>query len=129
LREDAGFHAYQMLEAGVQQFSQWGAGNQSRHILIAVARYLAAHFPTARAHLQTADIARRLMRGAELHREMQVCELSPAGKARGRELDSSRTRGVARSRCAMLRSDVRWRRWENLGHCDERFLKGGREPR
>jgi hypothetical protein len=35
---------------------------------------MAAHFPTARAHLQTADIARRLMRGGELHREMQVAD-------------------------------------------------------
>jgi hypothetical protein len=32
---------------------------------------LAAHFPTQRALLQTADIARRLMRGGELHREAQ----------------------------------------------------------
>jgi hypothetical protein len=67
LREDAGFHAYQMLEAGVRQFSEWGNGDQGRHILIAVARYLAAHWPTERALLQTADIARRLMRGGELH--------------------------------------------------------------
>ena len=74
LREDAGFHAYQMLEAGVRQFREWGAGDQGRHILIAVARYLAAHFPTSRAHLQTADIARRLMRGGELHREVQVAK-------------------------------------------------------
>jgi hypothetical protein len=37
------------------------------HILITVARYLAAHSPTERAALQTADIARRLMRGGELH--------------------------------------------------------------
>jgi nitrite reductase/ring-hydroxylating ferredoxin subunit len=72
LREDAGFHAYQMLEAGVRQFRGWGAGDQGRHILVAVGRYLAAHFPTARAHLQTADIARRLMRGGELHRETQT---------------------------------------------------------
>jgi nitrite reductase/ring-hydroxylating ferredoxin subunit len=72
LREDAGFHAYQMLEAGVRQFREWGAGDQGRHILIAVARYLAAHFPTARAQLQTADIARRLMRGGELHRDAQA---------------------------------------------------------
>ena len=69
LREDAGFHAYQMLEAGVRQFREWGNGDQGRHILIAVARYLAAHSPTERAILQTADIARRLMRGGELHRE------------------------------------------------------------
>jgi hypothetical protein len=69
LREDAGFHAYQMLEAGVRQFAAWGASDEGRHILIAVARYLAAHSPTERAALQTADIARRLMRGGELHRE------------------------------------------------------------
>jgi nitrite reductase/ring-hydroxylating ferredoxin subunit len=67
LREDAGFHAYQMLEAGVRQFALWGATSEGRHILIAVARYLAAHSPTERAALQTADIARRLMRGGELH--------------------------------------------------------------
>jgi hypothetical protein len=68
LREDAGFHAYQMLEAGVRQFTAWGDTDEGRHILIAVARYLAAHSPTERAVLQTADIARRLMRGGELHR-------------------------------------------------------------
>jgi nitrite reductase/ring-hydroxylating ferredoxin subunit len=69
LREDAGFHAYQMLEAGVRQFTAWGNSDEGRHILIAVARYLAAHSPTERAALQTADIARRLMRGGELHQE------------------------------------------------------------
>jgi nitrite reductase/ring-hydroxylating ferredoxin subunit len=74
LREDAGFHAYQMLEAGVQQFREWGNGAQGRHILIAVARYLAAHSPTERAMLQTADIARRLMRGGDLHREAQAAQ-------------------------------------------------------
>jgi nitrite reductase/ring-hydroxylating ferredoxin subunit len=67
LREDAGFHAYQILEAGTRQFREWGNGAAGRHILIAVARYLAAHSPTERATLQTADIARRLMRGGELH--------------------------------------------------------------
>jgi hypothetical protein len=69
LREDAGFHAYQMLEAGVRQFTVWGDADEGRHILVAVARYLAAHSPTERAALQTADIARRLMRGGELHHE------------------------------------------------------------
>jgi hypothetical protein len=67
LREDAGFHAYQMMEAGVRQFTVWGNTEEGRNILIAVARYLAAHSPTERAALQTADIARRLMRGGELH--------------------------------------------------------------
>jgi hypothetical protein len=69
LREDAGFHSYQMLEAGVRQFSEWEDTDAGRHILIAVARYLAAHSPTERAALQTADIALRLMQGGELHQE------------------------------------------------------------
>src|SRR4051794_18780508 len=69
LREDAGFHAYQMLEAGVRQFGEWGNTDQGRHILIAVARYLAAHSPTERLSFQTADIAQRLLRGGELHQE------------------------------------------------------------
>jgi ParB-like chromosome segregation protein Spo0J len=67
LREDAGFHAYQMLEAGVRQFTAWGNTGEARHVLIAVARYLAAHSPTERGALQTADIARRLMRGVAIH--------------------------------------------------------------
>jgi nitrite reductase/ring-hydroxylating ferredoxin subunit len=69
LREDAGFHAYQMLDAAVRQFTVWGDTDEGRHILIAAARYLAAHSPSERAALQTADIARRLMRGGELHQE------------------------------------------------------------
>ena len=69
LREDAGFHAYQMLEAGVRQFGEWGETDQGCHVLIAVARYLAAHSPTERAAYQTADIARRLVRGGVVHEE------------------------------------------------------------
>ena len=67
LREDAGFHAYQLLEAGVRQFGAWGNTDEGRHVLVAVARYLAAHSPTERGTLQTADIAQRLMKGAVLH--------------------------------------------------------------
>jgi len=67
LREDAGFHACQMLEAGIRQFREWGNGNEGRHILVAVVRYLAAHSPTERSAFQTADIAQRLMRGGQLH--------------------------------------------------------------
>ena len=72
LREDAGFHAYQMLEAGVRQFGEWDDTDEGRHILIGVARYLAAHSPTERAAYQTADIARRLMRGGQLHEEVDA---------------------------------------------------------
>jgi hypothetical protein len=67
LREDAGFHAYQILEAGVRQFRTWSNSEPGRHILIAVTRYLSAHSPTERAWLQTADIAARLSRGDQLH--------------------------------------------------------------
>ena len=69
LREDAGFHAYQIFEAGVRQFHEWADPEPRRHILVAVARYLAAHSPTERALRQTADIADRLSRGDRLHED------------------------------------------------------------
>ena len=69
LREDADFHTCQMLEAGVRQFTAWGAGPEGQRILLAVARYLAAHFPTRRTRYQTVTVARRLSRGQELHEE------------------------------------------------------------
>jgi hypothetical protein len=69
LREDADFHTYQMLEAGVRQYREWDGGDEGRHILIAVARYLAAHSPTERAQLQTAMVARRLSLGQALHED------------------------------------------------------------
>jgi hypothetical protein len=50
-----------------------------------VARYLAAHSPTERAALQTVDIARRLMRGGELHQEAG----GPVSWATPRELTSN----------------------------------------
>src|SRR5207245_9533461 len=83
LREDAGFHAYQMLEAGVRQFGAWGDTDEGRHILIAVARYLGAHSPTERASLQTADIARRLMRGGEVHPEAERPDVPGRGRTKG----------------------------------------------
>jgi hypothetical protein len=73
LREDAEFHTYQMLEAGVRQYREWGESAEGRLILIAVARYLAAHSPTERAQLQTADVARRLTRGQSLHEATEPC--------------------------------------------------------
>ena len=67
LREDSDFHTYQMLEAGVRQYRNWGESAAGRHILIAVARYIAAHSPTERAQLQTAMVARRLSLGQAVH--------------------------------------------------------------
>ena len=40
LREDPGFHGYQILEAGVRQFTVCGDTDGGRQILIAVARAL-----------------------------------------------------------------------------------------
>ena len=67
LREDADFHTLQILEAGVRQWREWGDTVEGRRILVAVARWLAAHSPTSRAQLQTADVAQRLARGQSLH--------------------------------------------------------------
>jgi nitrite reductase/ring-hydroxylating ferredoxin subunit len=67
LREDAGFHSIQMLEASVSQFREWGTTREGRRILIAAARYLAAHSPTERGELQTAIVARKLAREERLY--------------------------------------------------------------
>ena len=72
LREDADFHTIQMLEAGIRQYRAWGDHPAGRHILIALARYMAAHSPTQRAQLQTANIALRLHRGESLYEEPTV---------------------------------------------------------
>jgi hypothetical protein len=70
LREDAGFHSYQVLEAGVRQFGEWGDSVAGRHVLIGVTRYLAAHAPTMRSIAQTARIAEKLMRGGHVHEDI-----------------------------------------------------------
>jgi nitrite reductase/ring-hydroxylating ferredoxin subunit len=69
LREDAGFHTFQMLEAGVRQWREWGDTPEGRRILVAVSRWLAAHSPTPRAQLQTAEVARRLARGQNVYED------------------------------------------------------------
>jgi nitrite reductase/ring-hydroxylating ferredoxin subunit len=74
LREDADFHTYQMFEAGLRQYREWGAGPEGRTILIALVRYLAAHAPTERARFQTASIARRLHRGERVHEAAEAAE-------------------------------------------------------
>ena len=69
LREDGEFHSYQMLEAGLALHRELGpeAPVAANRVLVAVARYLAAHAPTSRTMLQTATIARRLQRGDDLY--------------------------------------------------------------
>ena len=69
LREDSGFHQFQIYEAGVRQYRQFAGRPAGDHILIGVARFLTAHAPTVRAVGQTYDIAARLHRGEALHGE------------------------------------------------------------
>jgi hypothetical protein len=68
LREDGEFHSYQMLEAGAALHRELAVTDPAAagRVLVAVARYLAAHAPTSRAMLQTARTARRLQRGEDL---------------------------------------------------------------
>jgi hypothetical protein len=68
LREDADFHAYQTLEAGVRQFRALSDSHPlaARRTLVSITRYLAAHAPTPRARYQTYHIAERLLRGEDL---------------------------------------------------------------
>ncbi|MBI1916951.1 MAG: Rieske 2Fe-2S domain-containing protein [Planctomycetes bacterium] len=69
VREDADFHTFQMLEAGIQQYRVWQGRPEGEHVLVAVARFLAAHCPTQRAQLQTSEVALRLHRGESLYDE------------------------------------------------------------
>ena len=67
LREDRDFHTIQMIEAAFRQSDEaWGAGRDV-HVLVATARYLAAHAPTVRAQGQTFRIAYRLHRGERIY--------------------------------------------------------------
>jgi nitrite reductase/ring-hydroxylating ferredoxin subunit len=69
LREDAEFHTYQTLEAAWRQYGARRGTGAGGHILVAAARYIAAHAPTPRAMLRTAEIAERLHRGEALFAE------------------------------------------------------------
>ena len=76
LREDRSFHTIQMLEATFRQKTELQrlqvleGIKPISHILIAAARYLAAHTPSARAQGQTFEIAWRLHQGGKLYEEI-----------------------------------------------------------
>jgi nitrite reductase/ring-hydroxylating ferredoxin subunit len=67
LRENRNFHTTQMVEAAFQQFRHLRSTPAATHVLIAAARYLAAHAPTMRSQEQTFQIAYRLHRGDRLY--------------------------------------------------------------
>jgi hypothetical protein len=69
LREDRDFHTIQCVEAAVAQHALLHGAPEAAHVLIAAARYLAAHAPTMRAQGQTFNIAQRLAHGERLFEE------------------------------------------------------------
>ena len=70
LREDCGFHWYQVTEAAVRQYHAWPEGSEpGRLVLVGLARFLAAHTPTRRETSRVVDIASRLRRGEELYED------------------------------------------------------------
>ena len=71
LREDRDFHTIQAVEAAFRQYGPLRGTPAGAHVLVAAARYLAAHAPTVRAQGQTYQIAHRLFRGEHLFEEAQ----------------------------------------------------------
>jgi len=69
LREDRNFHTIQTVESAFRQFGRLRGTEEGIHVLVAAARYLAAHAPTVRAQGQTYEIARRLQRGEKVYEE------------------------------------------------------------
>jgi nitrite reductase/ring-hydroxylating ferredoxin subunit len=67
LREDRNFHTIQAVEAAFRQFGSLQSTPDGVAVLVAAARYLAAHSPTVRAQGQTYEIARRLARGENIY--------------------------------------------------------------
>jgi hypothetical protein len=69
LREDRDFHTIQTVEAAFRQHELLQGTPAGVNVLVAAARYLAAHAPTVRAEGQTYQIAHRLFRGEHLFEE------------------------------------------------------------
>ena len=72
LREDAGFHQFQIYDAAVRQHGNFTGRPEGDHVLIGAARFLAAHSPTVRSVDQTFEIAARLHRGEALHEDESI---------------------------------------------------------
>jgi nitrite reductase/ring-hydroxylating ferredoxin subunit len=70
VREDRDFHTIQCVEAAFRRHADLRGTDAGTHVLVAAARYLAAHAPTMRAERQTLDIARRLQRGERLYEDV-----------------------------------------------------------
>ena len=71
LRENRDFHVIQSTEAAFHLYSQLGDPLEGVPVLVATARYLAAHAPTMRSQEQTYQMAYRLHRGDRLFEEAE----------------------------------------------------------
>lgn len=69
LREDRDFHTIQEVEAAFRQYTLLRESKAGVHVLVAAARYLAAHAPTMRSQGQTYDMAFRLHKGDRVFEE------------------------------------------------------------
>ena len=69
LREDSTFHHFQIVDAAIKQYEHRRGTVAARHCLVAMTRFLAAHYPTPRSINQTYNIAVRLQRGDEIFSE------------------------------------------------------------
>ena len=67
LREDAGFHSFQIYEAALRLVDRFGGRPEADDVLIGASRFLTAHAPTVRSMGQTYETAARLHRGEALH--------------------------------------------------------------
>ena len=67
LREESGFHMFQIVDAAIKQYEARRGTDEGRIVLVALSRFLAAHAPTSRAVQQTFNIALRLHRGEALY--------------------------------------------------------------
>jgi nitrite reductase/ring-hydroxylating ferredoxin subunit len=63
LRENRDFHTIQTVEAAFKQYDLLRGTPEAAHVLVAAARYLAAHAPTTRSQEQVYRTAYRLSRG------------------------------------------------------------------
>jgi nitrite reductase/ring-hydroxylating ferredoxin subunit len=71
LRENRDFHVIQSIEAAFRLYSQLDDPLERVPVLVATARYLAAHAPTMRSQEQTYQMAYRLHRGDRLFEETE----------------------------------------------------------
>ena len=71
LRENRDFHVIQSIEAAFRLYHQLANPVEGVPVLVATARYLAAHAPTMRSQEQTYQMAYRLHRGDRLFEETE----------------------------------------------------------